>query len=298
MKNPFITLLLILIVHIGFAQSTRQIVPGTTFSLLIPERYEYHAPWGSFVNFANNAKIRCLLRTKSLQACEQMYSIDSLSLSGLCKIQKSYVEVNGEQGILISGQNEKSEKAYFLQYLLVGDEHFTMVIQASHPKGTEELSSSITNILLSCQYEKPVHLTTELPNFTVDLSGSPFQVYKDRGSSVTYSTQTEYALLFTNKSDPHIYIADRETTAERYIKMTNLFKTLSCQITEKTMVVVDSLQGYEILAYSTNGGGSMVYLLMLFDETGGYYSIKGITQQANWKYLPIFRKIGRSFKRT
>ena len=72
-----------------------------------------------------------------------------------------------------------------------------------------------------------------------------------------------------------------------------------CVIKEINEVNIDGLKGYEIIAdgKTKDNMPELVYQLMLFNDKGDYYIIVGQTGEDFPKYVELYRKISKTFKR-
>jgi hypothetical protein len=70
-------------------------------------------------------------------------------------------------------------------------------------------------------------------------------------------------------------------------------------IKEIKEVTIDNLKGYEIVAdgKAKDGKLELVYQVMLFNDKGDYYIILGQAKEDVQKFLEVYKKIVKTFKR-
>jgi hypothetical protein len=110
-------------------------------------------------------------------------------------------------------------------------------------------------------------------------------------------TPTEKPILIVGISIAKIPVQNPKKYSEERLK--KLPRGEFTKVKEIKEIVIDNLNGYEIVAYgkSFDNKVELVYQVMLFNENGDYYIIVGKSTEEFDLYLECFKKVAKTFKR-
>ena len=226
---------------------------------------------------------------------------------GMSLLNKQEVKIGGQGGVLLQAKQNSLGTDYLKWILVFGDEKESVLIAATFPQQFEkELSQKMKASLLTAYWDqgRKVSLTEGL-NFTVREIGE-LKLAKRISNSLAFTKSG----LFPSKAidDPLIIIAQAISKIEvedleKFAK-SRIFQTASVtdiEIEQSQKVNIDNLSGYEIVAKGKDiesGQPMVIYQTILFQDQS-YYIMQGlISHKQSERYLPVFREMVRSFKRT
>jgi hypothetical protein len=216
------------------------------------------------------------------------------------------VKVSEQTGVLFKVSQNVSGKDFLKWIVIFGDEKESVVVVAAFPKEQEsQLSEKMRASVLTSSWDrtKTVSLTEGL-NFSVSEMGD-LKLAKRFANSLLF---TKGAVFPSKEPDDPIFIiaqpvAKSEARDLEQFAKARVFETASVsgvEIEQSTKVIVDKLNGYEIVAKANDvesGEPMVIYQVILF-EPQGYYIMQGlISTKQRQSFLPLFKQMALSFKR-
>jgi hypothetical protein len=225
---------------------------------------------------------------------------------GMSLLNNEDVKVSEQTGVLFKVSQNVSGKDFLKWIVIFGDEKESVVVVAAFPKEQEsQLSEKMRASVLTSSWDrtKTVSLTEGL-NFSVSEMGD-LKLAKRFANSLLF---TKGAVFPSKEPDDPIFIiaqpvAKSETRDLEQFAKARVFETASVsgvEIEQSTKVIVDKLNGYEIVAKANDvesGEPMVIYQVILF-EPQGYYIMQGlISTKQRQSFLPLFKQMALSFKR-
>lgn len=229
---------------------------------------------------------------------------------GIAKDEKALVEknlvMNGYQAHLVKIKHTDKEtaKVMILWQLLYGNKELTVNINAGYAENLDkEWGEKFEKSLLSFLYlaNQTVNPLDGL-QFTLDISNSTLkfaEVILQTGA--TFTTDGKLPSELPDKTNFMVLVmplavetAEQTSTAQRNVKkITDKYITIS----ETKPVVIDGLQGYEVIGQEAEPNQPIrhLYCVTLF-EKNQYFMLRGTTKQEVEKNMAMFEQITKSFK--
>jgi hypothetical protein len=136
--------------------------------------------------------------------------------------------------------------------------------------------------------------------FTLDVTGTVFRLTKDVQGSLIYTTDgllpTEKPTLIAGSSLSKVATANQKQYCIDRLK--SLPRGELIKVTSINPIQVDNLPGYEIIATGRNKDSKeeLVYQVMVFTNTGGYFIIIGKSTENTDDYLKSFKTITKTLR--
>ena len=302
MKNK-ILLAFLFLGQIAFGQTDKLIkVAGTKCSLIPPSGFVAATTFSGFQNLETGASIMINELPAPYQSLVDGFTAEALKSRGMTLIKKETIDFNGSKATLIHLSQAANGTTYLKQMLIFGDTLATVLVNGIYPAASKASELKIKDALLSTVYnssqnENPLEAAT----FTIDIKDTDFKLIKYMSGSLLYSTDgkipTEKPTLIVGNSIAKISSQNQKKYAEERLK--KLPRGELNVVKEIKEITIDNLKGFEIVAdgKTKDNNNELVYLVMLFNETGDYYIIVGQSQEELEKYLDIYKKIAKTFKR-
>jgi len=296
-------LVFFLIGQLSFGQTDKHIrISGTKCSLIPPDGFIAATNFSGFQNAETGASIMINEIPAPYQTIADGFTAEALKTKGMTLVNKQTVNFNNSTATLINVTQAANGTTYMKQMLIFGNANETVLINGIYPEASKEIEAKIKEALLSTVYnatqsDNPLEAAT----FTIDVSGSDFKVVKYMSGSLLYSIDgkipTEKPTLIIANSIAKVSLQNQKQYAEERLK--KLPRGESNVIKEIKEVTIDNLRGYEIVAdgKAKDGKLELVYQVMLFNDKGDYYIILGQANEDVQKYLEVYRKIVKTFKR-
>lgn len=302
MKNRLL-LAFVFLGQIAFGQTEKLInVPGTKCSLIPPVGFVAATTFSGFQNAETGASIMINELPAPYQSLVDGFTSEALKSRGMTLINKQTIDFNGSKATLIDLTQSANGTTYLKQMLVFGDTNGTVLVNGIYPEASKAIEEKIKDALLSTVYntsqnDNPLEAAT----FTIDTKGTDFKLIRYMSGSLLYSTDgkipTEKPTLVVGNSIAKVPTQNQKKYSEDRLKKLprgefNEIKTIN-------EVIIDNLKGYEIVANgkTKEDKPELVYQVMLFNESGDYYIIVGQSKDEFDKYLEMFKKVTKTFKR-
>lgn len=302
MKNRLL-LTFLLLGQIAFGQTEKLVkVSGTKCSLIPPSGFIAATTFSGFQNAETGASIMINELPAPYQSLVDGFTAEALKSRGMALVKKQTIDFNGSKATLLNLTQSANGTTYIKQMLVFGDTKGTVLVNGIYPEASKEIEAQIKDALLSTVYnisqnDNPLEAAT----FTIDVKDTDLKLIKYMSGSLLYSTDgkmpTEKPTLIVGNSVAKISSQNQKKYAEERLK--KLPRGELNIIKEIKGINIDNLKGFEIVASgkTKEDKAELVYQVMLFNENGDYYIIVGQTKEEFDKYLEIFKKIAKTFKR-
>jgi hypothetical protein len=225
---------------------------------------------------------------------------------GMTLLKKQEVMVNGQSGLLLHFKQTASDIEFLKWLVIFGTENEVVIVTATFPTTFEnELSEIMRASILTTRWDKEKSVSPEEgANFSLSEKGE-MRLAQRMGNQLLYtkgaifpSTDVDEPIFVAGQAMSNVRIDDPEYYAKLRIQSTT--SVTNIEIESGSKVVVDNLEGYEIVANARDaksGQPMVVYQTMLF-EGQGYFLMQGLAgSQHKETYLPVFKQMSESFKR-
>jgi len=292
-------------------------IPNTPYSIAPPdENFVLADRFTGLINTDGDIFIILTDQPKSYSKVEAGILKNLETAQGEVLINRTLV-FNGQQARLLKrrtfreptleelDEGEKKE-FYTYQWLLVfGNQNNTTMATAGYIELFEKLyATDIEQALLSVVTDNTKAIDPlAVLGFTVSAQNTDLQFAATQlQRSVRFTVDGQYPTQAADRSQ-YTAIDIPGSIAANQRKPTSIGKVKRnendpVQIASVTEVVIDSLQGYEVVAYSQKAGGPKVlrYAVVLFDDTQ-HYVMAGLTDRLLDQRIADFRAISNTFKR-
>ncbi len=291
-------------------------IPNTPYYIVPPdENFAVAGQFSGLINSDADIYIQFADQPKAYIAVEKSI-LPGLQNEGTVLINRQLI-FNGQKARLIKKKvvreptveeidASETKEFYNYQWLLVfGHKTKTTMVTAGYTELFEKLyASDIERALLGvvADDEKAIDPMAVLA-FTVSAQGTDLQfatTQLQRSARFTidgqYPTQAQDRSQFTA-------IAVPGAVTENYQRQTSIDKVKrgddeAVTLEQVNQVTIDSLQGYEVIAYSQQAGKPKIlrYAILLFDQVE-YFVLAGLTDRQYDQRIADFRKISHTFTR-
>jgi len=288
---------------IASGQTSRHIkVPGTKCSIIPPDGFVPATNFSGFQNAKTGASIMINEIPVSYQSIENSFTAEELKKRGMMLESKQLIDFNNSKALLIRVRQTANESIYIKQLLIFGDTNKTVLVNGIYPEAINEIEVEIKEALFSTVYtESQPDNPIEAANFTIDVSGTGFKAVKYMSGSLLYSIDgkipTDKPTLIIGNSVSSVLPENQKQYAEERLK--KLPQGEFSEIKEIRKITIDGLTGYEIVANGKTHENKpiIIYQVIIFNDKGDYYIITGRSEEEHQKYLDVFRKVAKTFKR-
>lgn len=286
----------------GRSSFNRLSIAGTKYSMMVPSGYKASTSFNGFQNPTTGGSILLIeipgpFDTVVKSLTPEMFRNEKMEL-----ISTEKVAVNKDSGILIKLTQPSNGITYNKMILVFGNGEKTVMVNTILPENSKGDEPRLREALFSISFnqeqdEDPLSAAA----FSVNTEGSGLIVVKYLAGSLFYSADgrlpTKTATMLVGNSFGAVAISDPADYAEQRLK--KLPRGEFNGIKQKQSLRIDSLDGYEIIAYgkSEENKPELVYLTLLFKPDGGYYIINGMSGDEFPAWEEKFKRIARSFKR-
>ncbi len=302
MKNRLLLVFLFL-GQIAFGQTNKLTkVPGTKCSLIPPSGFVAATTFSGFQNLETGASIMINELPTSYQSLVDGFTAEALKSRGMTLTKKETIDFNGSKATLINLTQAANGTTYLKLMLIFGDTKGTVLVNGIYPEASKDSELKIKDALLSTVYNNSQNDNPlEAATFTIDIKDTDFKLIKYMSGSLLYSTDgkipTEKPTLIVGNSIAKVPSQNQKKYAEERLK--KLPRGELNVVKEIKEITIDNLKGFEIVANgkTKDDKNELVYQVMLFNENGDYYIIVGQSQEELERYLGVFKKIAKTFKR-
>lgn len=305
MNRLFILLTCLSFLHVqASGQTTAKPFPGTRYVIQLPDSF---LPAERFVGFQNKSgDVSVMTSDVPSGIGRSLHSLDSGKVSAQGTIvSREVVNAADGQRYLYSIRQQFKQKPYFKYMLLVGDSSSTRIFSAFVPEKDTLMSRYMVEALRTLSYDSTVITDPwDALSFTMNLEQEDLKFVLNNAGGIIFSRDGKYpartddhttlvAGLSIKGFSPH----SRLEIAKNRLMSMKLADSLQVEKTDS--VVIDGLQGYELIAYGLNKmkEKELVYMVMLFETDQRYYLMNFYTNRNFDKNLAMFRKTVHTFKR-
>ena len=298
-----LTLFILALSHLSFAQTIYHVViPATNCYLIPPVDFEAAQGFSGFQHLGSGALIMVNEILAPFPAISAGLTAEALKSKNMNLLDRQEVYLTNTKATLITVTQPDEGVVKFKQMLLFGDDQKTILISGIYPESLPEMGAVIRKSLLSTIYEEgPPFKFLEAVNFSIRIPGSHFKLSRYLGGSLIYTVDgklpTARPWLIASSSAGKIPIEDQKQYCLDQLK--KLQEAPSGLPREVNQIQIDDLQGYEIIAdgKNKNGAAELTYQATLFDKSGANYTIAGLAAEEPEINLRRFRNIAKTIKR-
>lgn len=303
--NIAVTALTLIISIIASAKGERQFFPGSKYSIIPPENL---APTTEFGGFCNADEIRSSIYIGELPVpfdtliADLDLSKDALSKHDASLISKEVIQFNNAPALYMRTSQIANGVTYLKQTLIFGATNGSVMIAGLSPAAKKEIEPDIKTALFSISYIGNQKTDPqEAVNFNFDVRNSGLKLLVSLTGTLLYGmeekTPTKKPILIATSAPFTDTISDKKQFCISLIDMFTAKKPT--EIKECKEVVLDKLNGYEIVAYTKDQDGAIgvIYQVVLFQPNNKCYIIGGATIEKPDENLQMFKNIVGTFKR-
>ena len=219
------------------------------------------------------------------------FTAESLKSKGMTLIDKQTFDLNNSQATLLKVSQPGNRT---MQMLVFGDNRNSVLVMAGYSGENEKIGNAIKESLLSTRCKTDPGAI----KYEIDVSGTVFKLaVNTKGSSVfTPGGQMgpgKPMLVVANAPEKVFTDNQRQYSIDRLKKLPGGESNKPKEINQ---IQIDNLQGYEIVGEGKNKN-SLIYQVMLFEETGQCFIIVGMANEDLENNLKSFRDVARTFTR-
>ena len=283
-------------------------VSGTRVRLIPPPGFTPSSQFPGFGQAATRSSIMVTEIPGPYQQVSAGFSMPAeMAKRGMAMLGKQHVTISGHKGLLVRVKQVAGAETFLKWMLVAGDERETLMVVAAFPAEREKaLSSALRASVLSTTWSRgnPVPPTEGL-NYSVGEAGG-LKRTRRLGNSLLYSragvfpsTNVDEPVFVVAPSISGVEIPDREAFSRTRVQSTASVTDVA--VSEVSAITVDGLPGYELTARgkdAKSGQTMVIYQTILF-EGKTYYILQGlVSARSSTRFLPAFRQMARSFRRT
>ena len=271
-------------------------VLGTKFSLIPPEGFTNASNFSGFQNLENGSSIMIAETPSSYSAMSKAFTAEALKSKGMILKSKEKVDFKGKEATYFKVSQAANGTTYFKQILMFGDDSKTVMINGIYPESFKEIESEIKKSLFSTIYNDNQNDNPfDAVKFSIDTKETDYTFVKYLSGTLLYSEDgnlpTDKGIFMVSASVGKFPESNhKQYSIERLKKLPNGEQS---KIKEVNPIVIDNLNGFEIIANSKNADSQeeIVYQVMLYNKSE-YYILVGQAsndQKENLESFPAKR---------
>jgi len=276
-------------------------VPGTQCSIVPPRGFTVATNFNGLQDIKTGASIMITEMPAPYQELVNGFTADALKTRGMTLISKQEIDFNNSKASLLAITQPANGMIYEKQLLIFGDVNKTILVNGIYPQTSKGMEAEMKEALLTTIYnvEQNDDPMSSVP-FIINVEGTPFKFANNMAGSLLYTTTgtvpSNGPILVAGSSLGAVNAQNRKQYAEERFR--KLPDGQSAIIKSTTEVVIDSMQGYEIVAEGKDHQGrkQLIYQVMLFNDRGDYFMILGQSSDDIENYLNIYKKIAQTFE--
>lgn len=297
--------LFLLLAGVALGQTNKHLaVNGTKVSMVPPTGFVAATKYSGFEQVETGASILVTEIPGPYQQIVSGFTGAALATRGMTLLKTEPVDLQENTATLLQVKQTANGITYLKQMLVFGDQTKTVMVTGTYPEKNSGLGESIKEALLTSRYNVDQNVQ-QVARFSIDVTGTKFKFAKELAGSMLYTTDgkapsesSDKAMMIVGNSLGNVAVVDKKQYSIDRLKQ--LPNGSTNKMRSVTSITINGLSGYEITA---DGKGSkeesqLVYQTMLFDNSGGYYVIVGLTSQNFDTHLALFKTIAKTFKRT
>ncbi|MBK9184716.1 MAG: hypothetical protein IPM83_16905 [Ignavibacteria bacterium] len=278
-----------------------QPVPGTICRIEVPDGFVASSEFYGFINSNNGASIMISVIPGSYSALLKAFTPEALEAKGMKVLKTELVRVDKQDATLFSIQQFASGVKYYKQTVMFGDEQKTTIINGIYP-ASSPIAGEIRQSILSYHRDTAQKRSFERESsFSVNVEGTSLKYVNNISGMMIYNEDgampsASASLVVGSSLGKVLNIGNKKDyTVDRLKKLPN---GELAQIQRVDSITIGDLKGYEVVANGVSSGGypELVYLLMLYKDSLGYYMVIGRSLESQDKMLHTFMKVARTFK--
>ena len=281
-----------------------KIIPGTKCSIIPPKGFVLSSDFNGFENTELGASIMVIELPGPYNSIIASFTKEDLKLQGMLLLGMETVDFNSSKATLIKASQEASGSTYLKQILIFGDSSKTVLVNGIYPEESKNIENDIKTSILSISYNEDQNDDPlKAAQFEIDVTGSDFKIAKNIAGALAYTTDGQ---IPTRSADKAVIIISGSlgrvaTTDKRQFSIAVLKQMIRGESNipkEINPITINKLKGFEIVAdgKDANNNKELIYVVTLFKENGEYYIVRGSTTSRFDHYLPVFKKIAKTFK--
>lgn len=301
--EKIIFILLVFCSYFSFGQSDNHIkVNGTKCSLIPPEGFTVATKFSGFQSVSKGASIMITELPAPYKEVISGFTADELKKRNMLLTSKEKISYNNSEAYLYHLSQIANGMNYLKQFFVFGDNKYTILIVGNYPESEKSIETEITTALLSTVYNSSqTIISSDEAKFSIDTTSTGFRFVRNISGSLLYNfdgkipSQTPFLVVGNSFSK----ISENNWKAYAIDRIKKYPDGQNNVIKDIKEVTIDSLNGYEIIAYGKTNDDKqkLIYQTMLFDANGYYYSIYGEANDNLETVLESYKKVANTFKR-
>ncbi len=304
MKVFYKNILFLPLIFVGlkaFAQQPERLaINGTQCTMIPPAGFVASPSFSGFMHLETSSSIIIIEIPVSPDSLNGAFTKERLKGQGMNLIKMETVLYQGRSATYLTATQEAYGQTFMKQMLLFGDSSASVMVNGISPQEENTFDSSIKKALFTTRIDRKILLNAETAApYQIDVTGTDFKYPSYSTGSLSYSTTDSVApgkpLLIIANSLGKVFYSDEKAYAEDRVR--EMPGSENFTINSTIAITISDMDGYEIVAHATSKSGhpKLIYTVMLFDDDNHYFIIHGETQERLEDYLPIYKKIARSF---
>lgn len=239
----------------------------------------------------------------SYSALLNEFTEENLGKAGMELKMKNEFIWNGTPAILMKIFQKRGSNVAGKWTLIVDRGEQCWMINGLYPAKDQVRAESVLRSLKSAYWEnEKITLSTEIPQGNIDVHGTPLKLAGLLEGAVIY---TKDGFLPTKKDDGSLFvvssISNTFVTADKQPgfakeRLQMIEKGEKIDIISEKEVVIDGLNGIEIVGYTAGNEKKLIYQTMLFDSRDSHVMV-GIARSGIPDNLSLFHSTAETFKR-
>ncbi len=297
-------LALLLCAQLAFGQTNEIVnVAGTKCSIIPPTGFVTTDKFNGFINTGNGASIMVNQIPASYQEMVDGFTASALKRNKMNLISKEIVDFNNGKACYIQVTQSANSTTYYKHILMFGDDQNVILVNGIYPESAKNIEAEIKKAIFSTVYDAKKETASQTIPFTISVEHSDFKFIRHMSGTSLYAvdeknTPEKPILMVSNSVDESI-ISAQDQKKYAIDRLKRLPQGIEYAVKETHEITIDSLKGYEIIAYRPlkNNIKELLYEVMLFDDMGGYYMVLGMSSEKHEEYLATYKKIAKTFQR-
>lgn len=278
-------------------------IRGSKVSMIPPNGFTVATNFMGFQQEDSNSSIMVLDFPTSYTTVIKGFTRENFEKAGLKIEAVDTLTLNNKPAILVRGMQFIYEQNYTKYILVFGSETETIMINGASVVDKTLLSSSIKNAMLTVVYDPNKVLSPlDAVDFTLEIKNTGYVFSKSMSNMLIYNKEflasdesSDNRSFVVSKSISKSNVENKKLFAENRIKVLPMQVN---QILNVTKVVINNLEGYEIIADGANrktGQKEQAFLTILFNDLD-YYILYGSSVKDFDQNSASFRKLAQTFK--
>lgn len=295
-----LVLILTFIAQLANSQTLTSIT-GTKCSLVPPIGFEVAKNFSGFQEVTSGASIMITEMPGPYLTIANGFTAEALASRGMKLLNKQTIFFQSDSATYIELSQPANGTVYFKQMLIFGDASNTVLVNGIYPESSKTIAANIKESILSTVYdankkEDPL----EAASFSIDTKGTAFKAVKYASGSLIFSIDgkipTSKPTFIVGNSIAKVATTDRKKYTEERLK--KLPRGEFIDIKQMNEIRIQQMDGYEIVAEGMNKEGfpTLLYLVMVFNNTGDYYIMLGESTEDFEKYTSLFKVMAKSLQ--